>query len=373
MTTPMSTALVSRLPFVVAAVLAVAIAALSWSARANDPADGPPEPPGRYAVDGEVVELAGQLTVLSNGFPVYRDRMGGRDPEGTKLTSALTSALVSGRNTAGYAVAPFIARAGDRPDPYPARFTVRVLGPDGAVVAGSERGVAASDSAFAAWRARLEARWPGWLAMEAAAYAADPALAEDDLAAAVERDRATYGWGLALDSARAWAGAHPVVVETSFVRPGGRRPTDGAPSFDGVFRAAPVIGGTAADSARLRDYAVHLRDLLRQAPADSAAAEALYDEFGPAVSDSLGWFQVASNPSRGAAVRVFREEWGPTLGWFEADDVGVRSWSGGRVWELYRADRAALPLEPDGLLQVGGGALQVFVAEIGGRLRVVRA
>ena len=369
------TTLMSRLPFVAAALVAVALAALSWSARSERAAAArDAEPPGQYALDGEVVEVAGRSTALGNGFPLNRDQMSGRDRPGSRLGAWLTPALVSGRNTAAIAVAPFLARVGDRVEPLPARFTVRVLGPDGAVVPGSERGVAASDSAFAAWRARLEARWPGWLAMEDSAYAADPALARAVAdSVATDPNARVVGAGPALEAARAWAEAHPVVVETSFVRPGGARPTDGQPSFDGVFRGAPVIRGTAADSARLRDYAARLRDLLRRAPADSAAAEALYDEFGPAVSDSLGWFQVAPDPSRAAAVRTFRQEWGPTFdGGFGPSDVGLRSWSDGRVWELYRADRAALPLEPDGLLRVRDGTLQVFVAEVGGRLRVVR-
>ena len=361
------TTLMSRLPFVVAAALTVAIAALSWSARTDDPADGPDPEPSRYAVDGEVVDLAGQLTVLANGFPVHRSSMGVLSPEGTKLTSALTSALVSGRNTAGYAVAPFLARVGDRVEPLPARFTVRVLGPDGAVVPGSERGVAASDSAFAAWRARLEARWPGWLAMEDSAYAADPALARAVAdSVATDPNARVVGAGPALEAARAWAEAHPVVVETSFVRPGGARPTDGQPSFDGVFRGAPVIRGTAADSARLRDYAARLYRL--NVARDTAAVwEALsyarlreYEAAGGARGvglDSAGY--VATSRSN-----VIMDDAAP----FDAADVALRSWSGGRVWELYRPGARGL-LES----RSQGSFRPIFVAEVDGRLRVVWA
>ena len=176
-------------------------------------------------------------------------------------------------------------------------------------------------------------------------------------------------WGHRRRSRRrwAWTRANPVRVETSFARPGGA--ADGAPSFDAVFRDAPAIAGTPADSARLRAYAVRLRDLT--AARDGAA---LYDELAPSVADRL---ELAGRPvppldslragwEGEAAAEAF--PFSGDLTPFEAGDVQLRSWVGGRVWELYR-DGA------DGLLQRAGRGtfMSVYVGEgPGGELRVVR-
>ena len=198
-------------------------------------------------------------------------------------------------------------------------------------------------------------------------FAADPGLLAA-LADSVSADpeAGAYGVGPALDSARAWARAHPVVVATSFVRPGGSRPSDGGPAFDGVFRRAPVIRGAAADSARLRRYAVHLGRLM--AEADTAA---LWEAFEPAYADAFaaaggadGVGQDSASFMAGTRSRVVMSR----AVTFEAEDVRLRSWSGGRVWELYR-DGA------DGLFQglERGPFREVYVGEgADGRLRVVR-
>ena len=200
---------------------------------------------------------------------------------------------------------------------------------------------AAVDSLFEGWLVRLNREWVRW------------ASASPDAAA---------------DSAWAWAGRHPFRVETAWVRPGGAAPSDGGPSFDAVFREAPVFGGTAADSARLRDYAVHLRDLV--AAGDGAA---LYDEFAPAADDLADLHGLPPVPPDSLRA-LWAQDARDGGGWVGADpaplapsEVGLRSWSGGRVWELYRPGA-------DGLLQGrdGGTYTEVFVGEVDGRLRVVR-
>ncbi|WP_420457098.1 hypothetical protein [Rubrivirga sp.] len=165
--------------------------------------------------------------------------------------------------------------------------------------------------------------------------------------------------------------ANPLVAEAVFVRPGGRSPADGAPSFDAVFREAPVIAGTPADSARLRAYAVRLRDLL-----DGADAEGIYREIGPAINDSVGTYQVTAEGTRERDLDDIRREWTRFRTDFDEPDVGLRSWAGGRVWELYRDDEVAGALGKRALLLRGDDRietwLRLYVGEVGGELRVVR-
>ena len=295
---------------------------------------------GQYSVRFEVAEFRGAYTLAANGFPVERPpfRIDGRP--GQEFAGFLTPALVSGRNVAAVEVVPDVSGGAVGP----LRFRMWVEGPDGSVVPGTERGAAHVDSVVAAWASDLRGRWAGW----------GPSAA---------------------DSARAWAEAHPVRVETAWVRPGGGRPSDGQPSFDAVFRDAPAIGGTAADSARLRAYAVRLGRLLAAAATDTSAAAALYDEFGPAVSDETGWYRVTADGTRAGAVAEVAGEWS---GHFQSDfgsaEVGLRSWAGGRVWEVYRTD--APPGGEEALFvakeSLGGAWVRVYVGEVDGQLRVVR-
>ena len=352
---------------------AAALAALALVFAACEPAAGhaasapapPCEPTGEYTVGGSLDAVHGAVRVLVNGFPGWPagdlDLVAMEAP-GAGLGTPMTPALVSGRNDVAVEVVPAVrGPVGGGPVAGPARLRVWVCGPDGRVVPGTERG---SDPALAAWRAELARRWPAWRAAEDSVLRADPALAAD-LAEALAADpgAAVMGRGPALDSARAWARANPVVVRTHFVRPSGPdgRPSDGEPSFDGVFRGGPVIGGTAADSARLRAYAVRL--LALTAARDTAA---LMSEFAPALADRFRYALHGLDSAayyglnRRAVVYADPEP-------YEAGDVELTSWAGGRVWGLGRRG------EP-GLLQDAAteSYVEVFVAEVDGRLRVVR-
>ena len=319
--------------------------------------------PAEYAVNGEAVDLAGQLTILANGFPVHQDGVYGMRQAGASLKKRLTPALVSGRNEAAYSVVPFLSRSSAGVAATPVRFTMWVEAPDGSVVPGTARGVAASDSASAAFERGLRARWAGWARAEDSLLAARPGLLRA-LADSVGSDphASAYGAGPALDSARAWAARNPVVVRTSFVRSGGaERTPDGQPSFDAVFRDAPVIGGAAADSARLRAYAVRLGAL--QLARDTAAA---FAEFEPAFAArfAVGGGAAAIGMDSTALMARLRDQSivaGPGEVPVTPAEVGLRSWAGGRVWELYRG--AGDPLLDN---------LRVYVGEVGGALRVVR-
>lgn len=232
---------------------------------------------GEYHVVTVYDAVRGSPRVLTNGYPIhFTYSPGSSAAPGNTVGRNITTALVSGRNEVVVAVAPSVSSpAGGAPSGGPARFRAWVCSPDGEVVVAAD--AAAADSAFVVWERELRARWPAWAAAENSAYRARPALA-DSFAAVVAEDAAwaSVGVGVALDSARAWAAREPVAVRLVFERGAG----DGQPSFDALFREAPVLAGTAADSARLRAYAVRLRDL---SVADDGAA--LYDEFEPSVRD----------------------------------------------------------------------------------------
>ncbi len=292
---------------------------------------------GEYAVGGVRDDVIGDVRMLANGLPVWKGYgFIAQNALGGSLGTTLTPALVSGENTAAVEVVPAVSEAGTGPAVGPVRLRLWVCAPDGAVVPGTERSAAHVDSVVAAWTAELESRWAAWGAAAA-------------------------------DSARAWAEAHPVRVETSFTRPAGAdgRPADGEPAFDAVVREAPVIGGTPADSARLRAYAV---ELLRMSVERDTVA--LWRAFEPAISDNwevlggvfgagMSWddYEVGNREAV-----VFEQ---PTP--FDASDVQLQSWAGGRVWELYRN-------EAGGLIQNEGRGLyqEIYVGEVDGELRVVR-
>ena len=183
---------------------------------------------------------------------------------------------------------------------------------------------------------------------------------------------------------RAWVRAHPLTVETTFEAEHGpdhgwllgrpveieraraRHPWERRYKLVGGVRA---LEGTAADSARLRAFAVDLRDGL--AGRDTAA---VFELVRPLYQKG------AHTPVQ---VDTLRERIAPALysKWFryphhldyEASGVGLRSWSGGRVWELYRTDSLGKAFGARALLLTGkSGFRRVFAAEVDGRLRAVR-
>ena len=327
-----------------------------------------------YAVAASLDAVRGYEVMLVNGFPVGRSPAYGiiaSASPGAVVRVDAAVALVSGENTAGVAVVPAVmSPRGGTPTAGPARFRAWVCGPGGEVVA--ESAPAEADSAFARWERELAARWPAWRAAQDSLYRLRPELrAAADSALAARPGARGFGLGVALDSARAWAAAHPVAVEMSFVRPGGASPADGAPSFDAVFRDAPVIGGTARDSARLRAYGARLGALAAGRTAADGAA--YYDEMAPAVTDGLllaGRPAVPPDSMRtlwaGRAASGGLDDHGRYAA-FDASDVRLRSWAGGRVWELFVEEGAGLLVSVD-----GDSYRTVFVGEVDGQLRVVR-
>jgi hypothetical protein len=211
------------------------------------------------------------------------------------------------------------------------------------IVPGSRIEAALVDSTYKAWSGRARQKWKTY--------------------------RSTVERG-ALDSMRAWASRHPMTVSATFDNEAG-------PDFSRIFEEAPRLPDTPATRERLRDYAMHLRDLMAQK--DTAA---LVEEFLPVVwagKDSLDMEHLRSNFSE-RQIQSIREHIVLEDAYLKIDrsEVGLRRWAEGRVWELY--------YEPDGnalfvarTLREGtpeytgsGRQREVYVAEMGGELKVVR-
>ena len=233
-------------------------------------------------------------------------------------------------------------------------------------------------SAYGQWLPHAEAAWGRALAWERSWLAEDPARAA--LVSGGVR-----GEGGALDSLRSWVRAHPMVFEVVFEAERGpdagwllgrakrraevgeaeRLPWERRYRMVGGARALP---GTAADSARLRGYAIELREALRE-------------------RDTLGVFELTRARHQSAAytpsqIDTLRERVLPQIprDWFaepprsdyEAEDIGLRRWAGGRVWEVYRTDEQRVRA----LMLAGEESIRWFipfyVAEVDGTLRRVR-
>ena len=291
---------------------------------AEEPAPGAA---GAYRVELQIDDVAGRWRVTLNGFPI-RDRTDvAAATRQNWIDPDLDVALVSGVNVVRAEVWPHLRRSGDALAVGPAALRGAVAEVGAGPVPGASFDVGAAQSE---WERTLRARWAGWVRAEAP------------------------GESWALDSARAWVEGHPVAAAARFLNERG-------PSFDAVFRDAPVIGGAAADSARLRAYAVRLGAL--QLARDTAAA---FAEFEPAFAArfAVGGGAAAIGMDSTALMARLRDQSivaGPGEVPVTPAEVGLRSWAGGRVWELYRG--AGDPLLDN---------LRVYVGEVGGALRVVR-
>lgn len=307
------------------------------------------EDKGDYELGVRLIDFAGNYTLLINGFPVSRLPVMGRTA-GQTVGASVQTGLIGEGNTASVQVKPYLARSEDALKVGPIEFEAWVQRdtgderlPDVEITAGQV------DSAYAAWTRRAEEQWQGYLRWEEVWLEAHPDSA------------ATLSWrrGGALDSLRVWAARHPLTVSATFDNETG-------PDFSALFEEAPVIEGTPQDTSRLIDYAMRLRDLFQRRD-----ATAIYRTQQPKFA--------AIYFSEDQALSAIRGNWFSYDWWFdfERQDVELRKWSGGRVWELYRRDRKAMQTGKRALLLAGkGGRLatwhEVYVAEIGGELKVVR-
>ncbi len=250
----------------------------------------------------------------------------------------LNTALIGEDNQVEVRMIPYLESSGESLTVGTIRYTAEVqsskswetqggVSVEGAAITSSE-----VDSAYKEWKKKAGERWAKY------------------------RSKVEQG---AMDSMRAWASRNPMTVTTTFDNEAG-------PDFSKIFEEAPVI----SDTARVKDYAVRLRDLLR-----AGDAEALYRQMRPSISEETGWFKVTREGSREAALTHIREEWMGDSGGYRTDfprsKIRLRRWSGGRVWELYVIGPTG---ERRAFFSEGPGAahLEVYVGEIDGQLRIVR-
>ncbi len=280
--------------------------------------------------------------MLINGFPIERlpgmSRMAREE-----ITDRLNTALVGEDNEAGIHVKPFLKRSGTHLDVGTVDLRAEVRCEDRSVPRAkiTETQV---DSAYGEWTRRAREKWRGYLEWEKQWLEQHP----DRSGTITARE------GGALDSMRAWAKRHPLTVSTTFDNEAG-------PDFSAIFEEAVVI----EDTTRLKDYAIRLRDFLRR-----REAEEIYREIQPSISDETGTHQVTYSPAKDSALAHIRTEWCEDFHTsFSRSDVRVRKWSGGRVWELFVVREG----ERKPLFHSTGGRYQkIYVAEIEGKLRVVR-
>ena len=300
------------------------------TSTAADTASSAPtgEKPLDYHFQLKYEDMWGVTTLTVNGFPVHQSG-GGHITDNPVLSIGLNTGLIGSGNRVSVEVEPMILGGkkitigpvevhGEVTRDYQGEFEV-----EGAAITEAQ-----VDSVYEAWSERARAKWKEYRSKQTQAE---------------------------LDSMRAWAERNPLTVSTTFDNEAG-------PDFSRIFEEAPVI----TDKERLRDYAIHLRDLLQ-----AGDAEAIYEEFRPSVSKDLGWFKITRSGRRDSAIAHIRTDW--TERWqtdFTRSEVALRRWSGGRVWEL-------LVREEDGGLRPffegdAATSLDVYVAEIDGELKVVR-
>lgn len=155
---------------------------------------------------------------------------------------------------------------------------------------------------------------------------------------------------------RAWAERNPLTVSTRFDNEAG-------PDFSRIFEEAPKLKDTPATRERLKEYAMRLRDLM--AEKDTSA---LFQEARPLFTDH----DTGTSYEKDRVLRIIANNWF-AQNWrldFTRDEVGLRRWSSGRVWELYKASTG------NELFVAGDeketGLLDIYVAELDGELKVVR-
>jgi hypothetical protein len=290
----------------------------------------------------KVSRFQGSYTLLCNGFPVEKMWVNIQEYD-EEWAANMQTALVGEGNVASIHIRPYLKNRGtnlsigavqleawveieETQESYVPLHRV-----EGAAGEGRLR-TSVVDSARAKWERRARKKWRTFLKSE-------PSIAE------------AYG------RLRQWRLEHPIEVKTTeFTNRHG-------PDFSRIFEKAPIMEGTPADSARMRDYAMRLRDLM--ARKDTLA---LYRETKIGFTDR----DTGRPRSKDRIVRLIGSNW-LEEDWrldFSRSEVGLRRWSGGRVWELYRADL-------DTELFVAGekrqtGLLDVYVAQIDGELQVVR-
>ena len=301
--------------------------------------------PPKYEAKLELKSLEGHYRIMINGFPVEQLPFMGTAAD-QNVTADLNTALVGKGNELTVEMMPFLTRGETDLNIGTVEVRARVLCNDTAL-AGIEIAGAQVDSAYRAWRKRTREQWKEYVEWEKQWLKQNPDSSETITA----RD------GGALDSMRAWASENPLTVSTTFDNEAG-------PDFSRVFEEAPKLEDTPATRKRLKEYATHLRDILLDHDGTG-----LYREIRPA--KNAAYRKQEKRPPPDSVRRVKWEKAAQKKdGWFRdveeatafgRDQVGLRQWVGGRVWELYR--KPGDPLF---------GGWKIYVGKVDGKLKVVR-
>ena len=283
-----------------------------------------------YDLFFRIEDVSSRHVVTVNGFPVEEQNVMSRathDQYGIDLNTA----LIGDGNEVQVRMIPYLEPSGEGLDVGTIEYTAEVQSSTtwethgGVPVEGAEIIASEVDTAYKAWKKRAEEQWTEY--------------------------RSTVQKGAA-DSMRAWASRHPMTVSTTFDNKRG-------PDFSRVFEEAPRLPDTPATRERLRDYAMRLRDLM--AEKDTSA---LFEEFRFYYAQQYKIFDLSGSVDRDEASlrkRVVMEN--PKLD-FGREDVDLRRWSDGRVWEVHRGGEAFFRSE--------NSIRKVYMAELDGDLTVVR-
>lgn len=281
-----------------------------------------------YQLRTHWIDIHAGYAITINGFPIRQLKLKGRASD-DEFNLSLNKALIGEGNRAELRFQPLILRGEKNISLGMVDVEATVLGPDGSPISGARITTAQVDSAYASWSERVRKKWKEY--------------------------RTTVDQG-ALDSIRAWADRNPLTVSATFDNEAGA-------DFSRIFEEAPRLEDTPATRERLRGYAMRLRDLMAQED-----TSALLEEFRPAIEDR---FEALSFSDREKFIQQNREALvleNPVLD-FGREDIRLRAWCDGRVWQLIREGA-----KNDGLLQEpsGTGRGKIYVAEIDGELKVIR-
>ncbi len=135
------------------------------------------------------------------------------------------------------------------------------------------------------------------------------------------------------------------------------------PSFRALLLEGPVLESVDA----VRDYALHLRDLMR-----SQSLSELKVEFAPKLKDHVAAYALGDIDAAGAFADYLASEFFPARPVldFERSDLTVKLWCGGRIAEVTLGEAELLATRPDA--EGSRYVMPVYVAQVEGRLRVVR-
>ena len=286
----------------------------------------------------------GWLTITLNGFPVEESTGMIRY---RKSEVDLNTALIGEGNQLILRSEPLLLRGEEGVDVGDPGIFGRVRRGE-KKISGARISASEIDSAYQAWKKRVQKQWEEYREWEKQWLKKHPEA----------KEKITWKDGGALDSIRAWAERNPLTVSTKFANEAG-------PDFSRIFEQAPRLPDTPATRERLKDYAMHLRELFVQ-------------------EDTVGLYQEhklsfqSNESSREKALNVIGTNW-LKYDWhtdFRREDLMCRRWSDGRIWEIYRDDELSDRLSKQALFLAGEDRLagwhKVYVAEIDGEFRVVR-